>query len=476
MAFNEQLKGVIGRKSNIVTLLGILLMLFVFFDGGDFFFFIGLAAFVTGLWLYNRYKKKYSKKKTGFSKVYNVIRIILIVLIVILAFAAIAEIILPPASTVVPDEGCDAKAPYMCDSQCFYCNEGNEMNKLCCLARNDNWCCPKEQECDYGTKGCKGVGINDSIVADIEKSIVWVKYEVTGKDEYGEAVEGSFSGSGVIYSNANSKLMIFTNRHVVDCLFTGECFQKTTEKVSVRTQDGKIYPVSKLYFAGHNLDIAVLEVGVKDSSKYPVPDARDDITIGDKVVAIGYPSYAERVVEFSRAEGRITSLKSLLMDDGYAFSSIESDAYTYFGSSGGGLFDSNGNLVGVNTWMGVDSQQSIAIKVGSINDISLFVKCDSGQYLDMKGRCVQYCTSNEVLGKDGNCYGKCGFYCLSTVPNAHDSRCNYNEITGQDKECHKPCGSASLYCGDPSEICYKDRCVSCTSVNTYLYEDGSCRA
>jgi len=42
--------------------------------------------------------------------------------------------------------------------------------------------------------------------------------------------------------NSDNELTIYTNRHVVDCSYNDmNCFQRISENITVRTQDGVIH-------------------------------------------------------------------------------------------------------------------------------------------------------------------------------------------------------------------------------------------
>ncbi|MBU4451899.1 MAG: hypothetical protein KJ851_03815, partial [Nanoarchaeota archaeon] len=129
-----------------------------------------------------------------------------------------------PAIQKTPQQQCEEIGSSWCNGQCYTsCSNNQRFN------------CPSN-----GAPSC----INTKNIEDVKKSIVWVKYEVTGKNEDGSYFENGGSGSGVIFSNTDSKLFIYTNRHVLDCGFNDmKCYSRLTEKTSVRTQDGQIYPV-----------------------------------------------------------------------------------------------------------------------------------------------------------------------------------------------------------------------------------------
>ncbi len=297
------------------------------------------------------------------------------------------------------------------------------------------------------------------------------------------------TGSGVLFARSGDKIQIFTNRHVIDCSYTQNCYQRLSEDFNVRTYDGKFHKVSRVYVAPHHLDIAVLEINANELEWYNQTFYRKNLpTIGEKVVAIGYPSFTQNVLEYSTKNGQITSFRNLIMDDGFSFKAIDSDAYTYFGSSGGGLFDDNGLLVGINTWI-QGTQNSVAIDINSknnLNEISLntksdlekYIYCENGNYIYFSNKieeCLPYCNRDDVMGTDFKCYKICeDFYCESQKFNVNNPRCPKGQIAGSDEYCHFPCESPSTYCVG-NNFCYQNKCVSCPSTLTKLFKDGTCR-
>ena len=326
--------------------------------------------------------------------------------------------------------------------------------------------------------------VNSQIQNSLDKSkdsIVWVKYEVDGKNSDGSYFKSGSTGSGVIVGNKNGELTIYTNRHVVDCEYSDtKCFQRINEDIEIRTQDGKIHKVDRVSFSKSNIDLAILMIKIPESENYPIAYYTGDFKVGDKVTAIGYPAYAENVVEFSIKEGEITDIKSVLSQStGKSYRFIESDAYTYFGSSGGGLFDNSGNLIGINTLIEIDTegtiQQSRAIDFSSVSEEE-FVYCEKDSYF-AEGGCVLICKREQVKGQNNRaCYDACGkdFYCESTKPTIKSPSCNdEGYVLGNDGFCHPACGG-SVYCSQGA-YCLRNECVSCPTVNTYLFKDGTCR-
>jgi len=316
------------------------------------------------------------------------------------------------------------------------------------------------------------------VVDGMKSHIVYVTYEFSGKNSDGSYFEKSVSGSGVIFYVNTSIMQVFTNRHVIDCGYTSNCYQRFNETVKIRTQDSKIYEVSKVMLAPHGLDIAVLEIKTSNAMQYPsILVRKSEIQQGEEVTAIGYPALPgiNNVLEFTISKGTITNFRDFMTSDGFSFKGIDSDAYTNHGSSGGGLFDTEGNLVGINTWIQGQAEKSIAININVIDDFSNYYVCEKGSYPVGNNNCLKYCARDEVLGSDNACYKPCkDFYCQSREFDVSDPRCKDGLIPGEDGYCHQPCETASTYCVG-NGYCYKNRCVQCPQVNTYLFEDGNCR-
>lgn len=253
---------------------------------------------------------------------------------------------------------------------------------------------------------------SDSLISDeVKKYVVAVDYEINATSDYIDSYINGASdvflagGSGVIINNSNGELTVVTNRHVVDCFFmpSGKeiCKDIHFERGAIRTMDGKFHDVSSvgLLSDNDNVDLAVLKVIPHSSSvatDYSAVKITDVFSVGDAVTAIGYPSYANGVVEFSVSSGEITEIKEDVYFRKFKnwknFIAIESDAYTYFGSSGGGLFNSDNELIGINTWGDTDEDRSIAIQALTLSsfDEKDFTFCNKNYYYFSEGKCVPY--------------------------------------------------------------------------------------
>ena len=141
------------------------------------------------------------------------------------------------------------------------------------------------------------------------------------------ATEGS--GSGVIISEDG---YIVTNNHVI----TGG------NSITVFLNNGDTYNAT-LVGADDRTDIAVLKIEGKNLSaaKWGVSST---LRVGDYAIAIGNPlGEYQGTVTF----GIVSALNRDITIDGETMNMFQVDAAVNPGNSGGGLFDSNGTLIGI---------------------------------------------------------------------------------------------------------------------------------
>ncbi len=301
-----------------------------------------------------------------------------------------------------------------------------------------------------------------------EDSIVLVTYDFEYKTPDGKMFRDSSGGSGVIFSNENDLLRVITNRHVVDCEYSRLCNQRVSENFKIVTNDGKNIVADKVHISPYNLDIAILDFKTQ-GEEYTVAPISKEIEEGERVVAIGYTSFSAATREFSKGAGVISGFREIITEEGHKFKVIDSSAYTFYGSSGGGLFNEDGSLIGLTTWL-EEWGSSFAISSESFPDFGSFITCEDGYVTN--NRCAEYC--RWILNEQLECVGPCtDFYCETEERSGRDDRCPDSMILGQDNSCHKPCGSNRGYCPMVTDICYQDKCVSCPQ-GYRLYKDGSC--
>jgi hypothetical protein len=132
---------------------------------------------------------------------------------------------------------------------------------------------------------------------------------------------------------AVSKDVVVTNCHVA---LSGDYLL-----IKLHHEDDKSQ-VARLFYKNEKQDLCFLEI--QGASFTPVKiRASSKVQIGEEVFAIGNPKGTERTI----SQGIVSNKHEV---EGGVW--LQTDARIYFGSSGGGLFDANGNLVGITTKMG----------------------------------------------------------------------------------------------------------------------------
>ena len=145
-------------------------------------------------------------------------------------------------------------------------------------------------------------------------------------------------GSGVVIAEGG---YVLTNYHVVSSCDSYQILMPSGEKV-----DAEMTGYDSAY------DLAVLKVTDSEQAAKLVPVAigsLDKLKVGSTVVAIGNPGGSTL---FNTVTSGIVSSLSRNVDGGNTSRTvdyIQHDAAISSGNSGGGLFDINGNLIGINT-------------------------------------------------------------------------------------------------------------------------------
>ncbi|MDO4199044.1 MAG: trypsin-like peptidase domain-containing protein [Erysipelotrichaceae bacterium] len=148
---------------------------------------------------------------------------------------------------------------------------------------------------------------------------------------FGGTTKGTSAGSGVIISEDG---YIVTNNHVIEDA-SGE------NAITVKLSDGSSYTATVIG-ADDKSDLALLKI---DATGLPYSSFADSSTLvmGQEVIAIGNP-LGEGI---SCSNGIISALEKEIYINGVYLSVLQTNAAVNSGNSGGGLFDINGNLVGI---------------------------------------------------------------------------------------------------------------------------------
>ena len=155
------------------------------------------------------------------------------------------------------------------------------------------------------------------------------------------------SGSGVVISPDG---YVITNSHVVE---------KASE-VFVSLKGGKEYP-AEIIGIDHISDIALLKLDGRDFS-YANLSNSDELIIGEWVIALGNPLGLFEINNQPTATVGIISAVDMNfgeMQGGQVYKNmIQTDAAINMGNSGGPLVNSQGNVIGINTFIYTGSSYS----------------------------------------------------------------------------------------------------------------------
>ncbi len=160
---------------------------------------------------------------------------------------------------------------------------------------------------------------------------------VTALNEYGVQIS---VGSGVIYKHVGDKYYVVTNQHVVEDATSFE----------VRFEDGSTVG-AVLRGVDTLVDVAVLYF-ITDGS-YEVASFADssDVNKGDIVLAVGHPNgynfFGSITMGIVSGLDRFFDVDNDGINDMFV-NYIQHDAAINSGNSGGALFDSNGDIIGIN--------------------------------------------------------------------------------------------------------------------------------
>ena len=146
---------------------------------------------------------------------------------------------------------------------------------------------------------------------------------------FGYKTTAAASGSGFILTSDG---YIVTNYHVVE----------GADKIKVTTYDDTSYDATLVGYDESN-DIAVLKVEAKGLQTVVVGDS-DGLRVGDSVVAIGNPLGE---LTFSLTHGDVSALNRKVTINNNAMTLIQTDCAINSGNSGGALFNSYGEVIGI---------------------------------------------------------------------------------------------------------------------------------
>ncbi len=161
-------------------------------------------------------------------------------------------------------------------------------------------------------------------------STVGITISAQTTSRYGYGYTYQASGSGFIITADG---YILTNYHVISGY----------SSVTVATYDNETYDAKVIGYDESN-DIAVLKIDAENLRPVTLGDS-DSLRVGDTVLAIGNPLGE---LTFSLTKGIVSALsRNVRTGNGNAMSLIQTDCSINSGNSGGALFNTKGEVIGI---------------------------------------------------------------------------------------------------------------------------------
>lgn len=169
----------------------------------------------------------------------------------------------------------------------------------------------------------------DSIVKKAQDSVVSISVTSQSSTNFGGSQTTTSAGSGVIIQ---SNGYILTCEHVIE----------DASSIKVTLKNGKTY-TAKLVGTDTDNDLAVLKISATGLTAANYGNS-SKLEVGDTVVAIGN---ALGELSNTATTGIVSALDRELTINNQKLTLLQTDASVNPGNSGGGLFDSSGNLIGI---------------------------------------------------------------------------------------------------------------------------------
>ena len=242
------------------------------------------------------------------------------------------------------------------------------------------------------------------IVDKYADSVVEIITESVQTGVFAQQYIQSGAGSGVII---DSKGYIVTNHHVID----------GARKISVTLRNGETYN-AQLVGSDSKMDLALLKIEANGLTAAVFGDS-DSLKVGQRTIAIGNPLGQ---LGGTVTEGIISALDRDVVVDGQTMNLLQTDTAINPGNSGGGMFDGNGNLIGIVVAKSSGSEvEGLGFAV-PIND-TIDVLSDLMEYGYVRGRIaigMEFIdvTSDQVAWMYGLSHTGCYVYSVDNNSNA----------------------------------------------------------
>lgn len=162
-------------------------------------------------------------------------------------------------------------------------------------------------------------------------AVVGISTEATVTNIFGQQTSRAAAGSGFILTEDG---YVVTNNHVIEGANT----------IKVTLYNGDVYEAKLIGGYAIN-DVALLKIDATDLQCVSIGKSAD-LIVGEQICAIGNPLGE---LTYSLTVGYVSAVNREISAEGKQLNMIQSDVVINAGSSGGPLFDMNGNVVGITT-------------------------------------------------------------------------------------------------------------------------------
>ena len=189
-----------------------------------------------------------------------------------------------------------------------------------------------------GSEAVSSGRLNGAQIFEMAKTqVVGITTDVTYQNFFGLTSSSAVSGSGFIISEDG---YILTNYHVIETAYVNNL------DITVMTYDGTEYTASIVGFESGN-DIAVLKIDAAGLSPVVYGNS-DEISMGETIYAVGNPlgelAYSMSTGTVSGLDREIVTEESVI-----GINMFQIDAAVNPGNSGGPVYNSRGEVIGVVT-------------------------------------------------------------------------------------------------------------------------------
>lgn len=213
----------------------------------------------------------------------------------------------------------------------------------------------------YVSTSTKTDGTTAGVVKQVADSVVEIQTSAI-TTQWGMQYVVSGAGSGVIVAHDSEfeTYYIITNNHVID----------GARQITVSLRSGGDPYDATLIAADVQGDIAVLSIKEKSTLNVAVWGSSKSLSVGEDVIAIGNPLGS---LGGTVTKGIISATERSIPVGKYTMTLLQTDTAINPGNSGGGLFNMNGELIGiVNAKTSDEEVEGICFAIPSDTAISIF--------------------------------------------------------------------------------------------------------